>query len=151
MKKLVLIILTCMIGIQASAEKRHCVVIHERQGQTAFDLEKQPVVSFTGNNIKLVCGDIEVLYPMDNYLKMTIEEAELPDAVEKIESSTFSITEHAIIARGCDSMALFTIDGKSIAYAEADENGMVYIFTEQLGIGVYIVKIENNSFKIYKR
>lgn len=151
MKRIVFILLALMMGMSSYAERKLCVVIYETKGQTAFDLAQKPVVSFTDNDVKLVCGELEVLYPLDDYLKMTIEEAELATTVDKPFDSAFTISNEKISASGCESMVLFTPDGKTLASAKASSDGVVSIAIGQLRKGVYVVKTDKNVFKITKK
>lgn len=151
MKKVFLILFACMIGLSCYAEKKLCVVVHEAQGQTAFDMEQRPAVSFVGTDVKMVCGDMEVLYPLTGSLKITIEEAELETAVSEVMSSSFTISQSAIAMRGCESLSLYTLDGKMLATGKADSQGVATIAIDHLSNGIYIVKTGNKAFKIIKK
>lgn len=144
--------IACLLAMPSYAENRLCVVIYEKQGQTAtFDLELRPTVSFMDNDIRLVCGNTDILYPLDSYLKMTIQEADLETSTEHIPDASFSITENGILAHGCNSMELYTVDGKIIAKENAHADGTVTLSTGNLGTGVYLVKVGNKSFKIIRK
>lgn len=140
-----------MVGMASHAEKKLCVVIHDAQGQTAFDLTQKPVVSFTETDVKMVCGETELLYPLASHLKMTIEEVDLPTAVDDAMSDSFTITASELVARGCESLSLYTLDGKTLATAKADAEGVAVISISQLGRGVYIVQTDRKVFKITKK
>lgn len=153
MKRIIPFLTASLMAVPCIAEKKLCVVIYEKQGQTAaFDLEQRPSVSFCGNDVRLVCCNTDVLYPLENYLKMTIQEADTETLAEKtMADASFSVSENEITAHGCDSMSLYTVDGKLITTAQADENGTATLATSQLGKGVYLVKTGNNAFKITKK
>ena len=140
-----------MTGLSCYAEKKACVVIHETQGQTAFALEQRPVVSFTETDVKMVCGDTEVLCPLTNSLKMTIEEIEEETSIDEVSNSSFTITGTDIIVRGCERVSLYTIDGKVLAAGKADSDGIITISISQFSIGTYIIKTDIKTFKIIKR
>lgn len=132
-------------------EKKMCVVIHEAQRTTAFDLEARPIVSFTDTDVKLVCGDMTVLYPLDNYLKMTIEEVDVATDMKTLSTEAFKITGSVITAQGCESMSLYGLDGQCLAQGKANAEGVATLSISQLPAGTYIVVIGNQSFKINKR
>lgn len=151
MRRKLLLLLACLMGLTGLAAKRLCVVVHETQGQTAFDMQQRPVVSFTDTDVRLVCAGVEVLYPLTNYLKLTIEEADPETSVDKVPDASFTITNYEVTARGCENLTLYTIDGKTLGNAKADEHGVASIPIGQLHKGVYVVKTNNNTFKISKR
>ena len=151
MKKSVIVILTCMMGLQALSEIKHCIVIHEAQGQTAFNLEQKPVVSFTETDVKMVCGDTEVLYPLTNGLKLTIEDTDIETSVMDVTDTPFTITSSDITVRGCKSLSLYTLDGKVLVAGKADLDGMATISISKFTRGTYIIKTDNKAFKIIKK
>ena len=136
---------------KAGDEKQMCVIIHETQRTTAFALEDRPVVSFTETDVKLECKDVTVLYSLDNYLKMTIEETSVPTEVKALADESFRISGSNIIATGCTSLSLYTVDGKCLATGRAAADGIITLPVGQFQAGTYIVVFGNQSFKIYIR
>lgn len=134
-----------------AGEKKMCVVIHEGQHTTAFDLEQRPVVSFTDTDVKLLCGEMTVLYPLDNHPKLTIEEVDVATDVKTLSIESFKMTGSVITAQGCESLSLYGIDGKCLVQGKANAEGVVTLSIAQLPAGTYIVVIGNQSFKINKR
>lgn len=127
------------------------VVVHQEQGRTVFCLQQKPVVSFTDAGLKLVCDKSEVLYPLEKYLKFTIEDSYTETAVEGIESNSFSISDDEISASGCQCLKLFTSDGKLIVTENANENGIASVYIKNLEKGIYIVNAGDVSFKFFKK
>lgn len=151
MKKSLITLCVCFSVLSVSAADRLAVVIYEKQGSTAFLLNQRPVASLTATDLKLVCGQDTVLYPLTNYLKMTIEKVGVDtdlDALYEVEA--FSVDEQTITASGCQHIWLYSSDGKLVATAEADAAGNVSMNIGQLGKGVYLLRTENNAFKILK-
>jgi len=140
-----------------NAEQTMCVVIYESHQTTAFDIGAKPVVAFAGDDVKLTCGELTVLYPLDNYLKMTIEKATpTVDPASDISDTgkpgmTFRMTDKDITAYGCSRLALYSIDGKCLSEGTAYSNGTMTLSTSQLSAGVYIIVTNNHSFKINKK
>lgn len=151
MKRALSIFLALVLISPTFAEKKVCVVIHESQGQTAFDLQQKPVVSFQANDVRLVCGEVDVLYPLDDYLKMTIDEVDLGTSIDPSHQGSFSITGDMISARGCDVLTLYTTDGKNLLTTKANADGEATLSLEKLHKGVYLVKTNINTFKISKK
>lgn len=151
MLKNIFLIFASMIGLSCYAEKKACVVIHETQGQTAFALEQRPVVSFTETDVKMVCGDTEVLYPLTNGLKLTIEDTDIETSVMDVTDTPFTITSSDITVRGCKSLSLYTLDGKVLVAGKADLDGMATISISKFTRGTYIIKTDNKAFKIIKK
>lgn len=133
------------------AEKKMCVIIHEAQRTTAFDLEARPIVSFTDSDVKLVCGDMTVLYPLDNYLKLTIEEVDVATDVKELSTEAFKITGSVITAQGNENLLLYSIDGICLLQGKANAEGVATLSISQLPAGTYIVVIGKQSFKINKK
>lgn len=136
--------------VGAWAEKNLCVVIHETDGATAFDLSTRPIVSFTSDDVKLESGDVTVLYPLDKYLKLTLEEHDVAVGMKALAQEGFRVTCSEIVATGGGSLALYAVDGKCIATAKA-ANGSARLSTAALPAGVYIVVTNNQTFKISKK
>lgn len=152
MRKFIFALFTGMIALSSHAEKKTCVVVHELKGRTTFDLEQRPVVSFTETDVKMVCGDMEVLYPLSESLKITIEEVYTETPVEEVRNiESFTITQTEISARGCEILSLYTPDGKTLASGIANPEGIAILSIERLPKGVYIIITGNKAFKIYKR
>ena len=147
---MLLLMLTTTSAYAQGENKQMCVVIHETERTTAFALEARPVVSFTDNDVKLECNDVTVLYSLDSYLKMTIEEAGTTVDVKTLADETFRITASNIIATGCKNLSLFALDGKCLATGRADADRGATIDISQLRAGTYIVVFGNQSFKIHK-
>lgn len=150
MKKLLLFFFS-IAALVCHAEKVLCVVIYDTEGRTAFSLQQRPVVSFTETDVKLSCNQTEVLYSLDNYLKLTIEETDTETTIEKVGHDNFIINSKEISAHGVESMALYTIDGKLITSGKADNEGKITIPVSQLKSGIYIVNTSNKSFKFIKK
>lgn len=152
---LTLAVLSATPTTWAQTEKKQmCVVIHETDRTTAFALETRPVVSFTETDVKLECNDIIVLYSLDRYLKMTIGEGTPATGIKTTDdepSTMFTVTGSTITAKGCTSLALYTVDGKQLASTKADADGTATLSISQLTAGIYIININDKSFKIIKR
>ncbi len=152
---LVVLAPACVFASGASddvAEKKMCVVIHEvNNATTAFDLAEKPVVSFDDTDVKLECGTVTVLYSLEKYLKMTIEEVSVETGMESLFDESFKITDSEITAQGCNGLSLYSVDGKCLATGRADANGVVTLSTSTLRSGIYVVVFGNKSFKIYKK
>jgi hypothetical protein len=144
-----LIALFTVTASWASEEKTMCVVIHEVHGTTAFALEARPIVSFLDNDVQLQCGELTVLYPLDQYLKLTIEESAVPTDIQgRPGNESFTISGSAVTARGVSRLVLYSVDGKRIATAKPGDDGAVTLSTAQLRAGVYVLSCGTKSFKI---
>ena len=151
---LLVMMLTTATAWSQSDEKQMCVIVHETEQTTAFALEARPVVSFTATDVKLVCNDITVLYPLDRYLKMTIGESDTTTGIEPTvngQSSMFNITESTITVTGCSSLTIYTVDGKIIATESAATDDVITLNISQLRTGTYVAVFGNQSFKFNKK
>lgn len=143
-------LLTVQTAWAQSAEKKQCVVIHETGQTTAFALETHPVVSFTDTDVKLKSNDITVLYSLDRYLKMTIEETTPSTDIKTVADQSFEIIGSSIIATGCQSLSLYAVDGRCLAYGQPAADGVITLNISQLRAGTYIAVSGNQSFKFQK-
>ena len=132
----------------AAGENTMCVVIHETEGTTAFALDARPIISFQDADVQLQCGELTVLYPLDKYLKLTIEESSLTGMKEPRRLESFRVSGSSITASGVGQLALYTSDGKCVATAKADADGVATLSTANLRTGVYVVGYGNKSFKV---
>ena len=144
-------VLTVATAWAQTGEAKMCVVIHETERTTAFDLESRPVVSFTETDVKLECNDITVLYSLDNYLKLTIEESGIANGMKKLADETFRINGSSITATGCNNLSIYAVDGRCLVTGRASADGVVNLNIGQLRAGTYIAVFGNKSFKIYKQ
>lgn len=147
----VLLLLACLLGLPSYAERQMCVVISDAQGRTTFRMAERPVVSFTDADVKMVCGNTEVLFPLTEDLRLTIEETDVETLIEQATDGTFTLTPYAITAQGCDGLSLYSTDGKLLATTTASADGTASLSLRQWPRGTYIVKTGNKAFKIAKK
>ncbi len=156
MRKLLFVLLVCLGVSYCYAEKVVSVIVHEKDGTTAFALEKKPKISFTQDGIKLTTIDTEIVYSIQEYLKITMEESDSSqDGVIPITGEKqFFITRESISSIGLKANSiiyLYTIDGKRIRMVRTDENGKFDISLRGLPKGVYVLSSESKSIKIYTK
>ena len=143
-----LLVLMLVTDVARADEKCMCVVVYETKGTTAFNLAEKPIVTFVGEDVQLVSGEVTVLYSLDGYLKMTIEEKATD--IQPTTNNTFRITDSQVTAYGCKQLALYTPDGKCLQTVKANAGGVATLFTATLNKGVYLVTTESKTFKISK-
>ena len=143
-----LLVLMLVTDVARADENCMCVVIYETKGTTAFNLAEKPIVTFVGEDVQLVSGEVTVLYSLDGYLKMTIEEKATD--IQPTMNNTFRITDSQVTAYGCKQLALYTPDGKCLQTVKANAGGVATLSTATLNKGVYLVTTESKTFKISK-
>lgn len=144
-----LLVLMLVTDVARADENYMCVVIYETKGTTAFNLAEKPIVTFVGEDVQLVSGEVTVLYSLDGYLKMTIEEKATD--IQPTTNNTFRITDSQVTVNGCKQLALYTLDGKCLQTAKANASGVATLSIASLNKGVYLVTTESKTFKISKK
>lgn len=160
MKNLILLFLLfgCTANYLYAADGTSSLIIHAKDGSTAtYLLARCPIVTFSGDSLKIYCDDTEVIYALDNVTKFTYGEKD-----ENIGVSYPTST---------DSSRLFSYDGEQVVLSGLKPGCMVYVlssdgcvvasercdsdchtlFISGLSTGVYIVTANGMSFKLLKK
>lgn len=141
------------------AEPTHFILCLKDGEQVLFLLEHTPRVINGENSITVVDDDVTIEYPLANVHKYLMGS----DADTGIENISFTKDVRAgeinnrvgsIMLSGFDAAVPVTvtdINGMNMLRTATDTEGCLIIATSQYLPGIYIVKVQNQTFKFIKR
>lgn len=124
------------------------------QSVSKFELASSPVVTYSGNDIIVTCGEEVFQTSMANIETVKFEK-DSSTGIERITTTepraafTFGNASFEGMQAGA-TVTVYTLDGKVVAAAKADGEGRASISMSGLQRGVYIIRTPNKSFKIKK-
>jgi len=121
---------------------------------TKFALADNPIITYSGNDIVVTCGDHVLQTSMANITSVSFEKGS-SSGIQELRNQevnpTFSFNTASFEGLQTGSrIMVFTIDGKMISTVKADAEGKAHIDMSNLPSGVYILHAPNKSFKIKK-
>lgn len=124
------------------------------QSVTKFALTDSPVVTYSGNDIVVTCGENVFQTSMADIRTVTFQDGEAT-AIEKViapeEKATYAFGSAAFEGLQAGStVTVYTIDGKVVGTSKADADGRATADMTGLQSGIYIIRTANKSFKIKK-
>ncbi|MDO4511714.1 MAG: T9SS type A sorting domain-containing protein [Bacteroidales bacterium] len=155
MKKIFALFLAVFALIQGAAASgiQDNIIITTKDGSTvSYSLTSLPTASFEGTVFVFKAGDVTVNFPVDDIDNIAFGE---PTAINDVKQShiTFAVTATQIATSGLsagDMVEVFSIDGKNLASARADQDGAATVNISALSQGVYVVKAGKQTYKILK-
>ncbi len=139
------------------ADSSYSLLVNTAYGNTVeYEFEYLPVATFEGDEM-IITDDRNVegmRYAMDNVVSMTIKSA--TSAVEGIADADhikISAVNDILSVSGLEAevqMMVYDASGKLITSAVADQNGCISLNIGNLGKGVYVVALPNQSFKFIR-
>ena len=134
-----------------------CVVVEKISGaRTEYLLSTTPHISFSNNIVTITTTEISVELPVSDINKVYLSETtgvettiEATKATVKITISNDAITMSGLEANS--NVFLYAVDGSQITKQKVLHDGSAIVpFSRQLH-GIYILKSNNQSFKIIKK
>ncbi len=142
-------------SLRAADESGQLLVLTQADGHVSkFALADSPVITYSGSDIIVTCGENVLQTSMANIQSVTFDKGNSTDireldGKEVIPSFSFNKASFEGLQAGARVM-VFTIDGKMVSTMEADAEGKTHIDMSNLPSGVYILRTPNKSFKIKK-
>ena len=168
MKKFLLFtIYNLLFTIHVSAQQlTQFLVLTQTDGTEVakFQLSAKPVMSFSGPDLVVTCGDATLTTPMAGLIT-TFSDEEAPTAI----NSRFAVGSGSVAAgespsptmafgaasveglRQGDTVTLYTADGKTLTSVEADSNGRASVSLSSLPKGIFILRTPTQSYKIINK
>ncbi len=142
-------------SLQAANSNEQLLVLTQTDGNVSkFALADEPVITYSGNDIVVTCGDAVLQTSMANVESVTFEKGE-PTSISEMRTKdvTPSFSFNTASFEGLQAGAainVFSIEGKMVSSSKADAEGKASIDMGNLPTGVYILRTPNKSFKIKK-
>lgn len=141
-----------------AADYTHSLIVHLTDGsEVEYLFEDMPVAFVEGTDVRIQvqASGMEVTYPMDDMVNMTIKREMV--GVENIIAAEgrvkFGVNRESLDASGLmagQHVVIYDATGALRAEGTCDADGVVSIAIGDFGPGVYIVNAGKNSFKFIR-
>lgn len=160
-KRLLFSWLVCLIALaaRASNEPSQLVVAMNDGTETVFILSNQPTITFDTNKVYINSSEFSATLSdvREFYFKTESSPATSIGSVKEKSESTFTVKYvdgHTAYLYGCSAntkIEVYSLNGAK-APASIEHSGTTAVVRlDQLRSGVYIIRANSQSFKIYKR
>lgn len=156
MKK-ILLILTFIFSLPVCAE--HYLVIEMNDSrQHSYSLSDKPVITFDNNRLFIKTDKIELDYPIKDIVKYyftELDETGVEDIKKDANKIHFIYTNPDFLSIegviGDADIKVYDISGRICDVISTNSDNCIKVELKGLTKGVYIIKINNHSFKIIRR
>lgn len=150
-KNIFIISALCFAAFAANAEPV-LVVTGNAGTETVLSFGATPKVEVTGQGLVVTAGNKNVEFATNDVVKFAVENRDLDSSAKIEEGVVYFAIGDIVSAKGLkagSSIEAYTLDGKKIGAAVADENGNAAIDLANAK-GIIIIKTASKSFKIKK-
>lgn len=161
LQSLFLVLAGMMLSLTSFADNNERLVINHIDGQTVYLLNEQPRITFLGTDLIVSTPEITDTYDLQGIDYIVYEgvttgindvifgepgnvSTECPFVVSG-PSLVFTATSQSL------SISVYTIDGRLIANKELREGASKTLSLEGFGPGIYVVKVNDVTYKIALR
>ena len=142
-----------------TTEPTHFILCLKDGEQVMFLLKHAPKVVNGENTIMVVDAEVTFEYPLTNVHKylMGVDEAtgidNIPYSKDGITGDISNCAGNIILSgfKAGESVSITNINGVNISRVKTNADGCLTIATSQYPSGIYIVKVQNQTFKFIKR
>lgn len=157
MKKVLVCIMVIILPLLLSAEKTHLVITAKDGTQVAFVLQERPKVTFSESELHLHTMNLEVSYSLVNMENFKYEKRDMiPSSVINLQGqeSVYLLEEDYIVfpvlAKDTE-VSLYTINGIMIFSKKVNQSGEYLFPLSHLRSAIYVLKVNDLTYKIIKR
>lgn len=155
MRKIILpLLLGVAVPLLAGASTR--LIVHTKDGsEVAYILAQQPRVTFSDNCLVVACDDAEVSYPLADMWKFTFNQTDETEGIAAVvtDEPPLTINDGVIVVSGLNegSIARISTLGGTIVHSEKLSSDSWTFRLSSLPAGIYLISINNTTFKIAKK
>lgn len=153
MKK-ILLILAVIFSLPTFAD-HHLVIEINDSKQHSYSLSDKPVITFDNDRLFIKTDKIEIDYPISNIVKyyfIELDETGVEDIKNDVDNINFIYTNPDFLCvegiNGDADINIYDISGRVCAVNSTKSDNCMKIELSTLKKGVYIIKVNNHSFKI---
>ncbi len=143
------------IAHSANDDTLYLIVWTKNGERIGYVLDKEPVISFTENEMKIKGNDFDVIYTLDNFARYTYDIHD-PATIRDILTEKFiakfegeSIVFPSLKAHS--TVSVYTLNGVQIFKKTVQKDGEYAFPLSVLSSGVYLVNINGQTYKIMKK
>ena len=156
MRKLLFAIMLISFSAISFAQNKEVLSILMKDGsQVCFLLAEKPLITFAGDDVKVVSDTDEAVIKRENVEKFEFIE-ELPSSVGNVDEQVrenFELAGNVIHVSGLESgckVLLYKVNGELVMSAVANDGGAAVISIDALSKGVYLVNYNETTIKFIK-
>lgn len=153
MKK-ILLILAVIFSLPTFAD-HHLVIEINDSKQHSYSLSDKPIITFDNDRLFIKTDKIEIDYPISNIVKyyfIELDETGVEDIKNDVDNINFIYTNPDFLCvegiNGDADINIYDISGRVCAVNSTKSDNCMKIELNTLKKGVYIIKVNNHSFKI---
>ena len=160
-KRLLLSWLVCLIALAAHAsnEPSQLVVAMNDGTETVFILSNKPTITFDTNKVYINSSEFSATLTDVKEFYFKTESSPAPSIASDKEKSTSTLTfkyvdGHTAYLYGCSAntrIEVYSLNGTKAPASIGHSGTTAVIRLDQLQAGIYIIRANSQSFKIYKR
>lgn len=148
-------------GTGVSHAQNAIKIIESGGREIIYDLSTRPKVTFEKHELWLTASDIQVIYPMSPETPLRLEFVDADESEEtanvdensiaapyyKVNGESVEVFNHSAGAM----VYVFDMNGTVVGESRTDSEGYAAVSIQALPQGVYAVKAETTTFKIFKK
>lgn len=148
-----------MLGIimgptAAIAEAKDALVLITNDGhKTTYALSDEPTISFSENNLVIKSGRYELSFPLSSVKDISYQTVGSLEQIDMTHEPPFVVDDNILHFSGLGentTVTIHSVDGRLIAKPKISSSGPYKIDLKEFIPGVYIVTVNNTSYKIIK-
>ena len=163
LKKCMLAAVMCLFTLHVAAEEE--IIVYEKgKSEPVFNcwLAEKPVITFGQNSITLKVSDLEATLPIANVerVEFKFNETDVLTDIEDVEQREETVPSFRYIdgqtievAGVADdaSVLLYSIDGKAAPLSLSRNGSRITVGIRNLQKGIYILRVDKQTYKIFKK
>ena len=143
------------VAVAANEPIRSLVVWAKDGTRVAYALAEKPKITFTETDLVIKSKGIEVNYPLGNMLRFTYDSS-APTAITdlKTDKGNFKFEGNSLLfpsLKANGNVSVYSADGSLVMKKTVRKDGEFVLSVSGLNAGVYMVKVNNVTYKISKK
>ena len=155
-KRLLLLSFLTATAVGMYADQFEILVVKLKNGtETEFFLKDKPQVRFEGTDLKVTSSLGDTSFALADVLRFTYTKREGTGIDEIIDNKKgIGIQDGVLVISQLEAgtnVSIYSLDGKLLRQSNAQHAGTFRLSLSELPSGIYLVKIDNVTYKITKR
>lgn len=135
-------------------EQTHLVVWAKDGSKASYSLQDRPLIEFVENQILIKSNNLDIYYDLQSISHFTYEDIMGTGVKNLLIEEQFKMTEDALLFSGIpvnSNLTISDINGKNVYNIKVENTGKFAIPIKNFSKGLYIIKINNYSYKFIKK
>jgi len=151
---LLMLFVASSMGVCAADQLLTLIVELKNGSQTAFFLKDKPQVKFEGTNLKVTSTAGDVTFLLADVKTFTYAKKDPTGIDEQVAEPTGVAFQNNVLVisqlKANAAVCVYAMDGKLVRQLKATRYGTYRLNLSELPSGLYLVKVENTTYKITK-